>query len=58
MTNHKKEQLRLARLEASKEYQKKNKAKINEYQKLRRLKLKEEWILKEAERIKAEREEA
>lgn len=53
----KKEQLRLARLESKKLYQKLNKEKVNEYQRERRRKLKEEKILEEARRILEERGE-
>lgn len=53
----KKEQLRLARIESKRVYQKLHKEKVNEYQRERQRKLKEAKILEEAKRILEERGE-
>jgi hypothetical protein len=54
----KKERIRLAGIEAKKLYQRRHREKVNEYQRERRRKIKEERILEEARRIQAERDEA
>lgn len=48
---YKQNQSRLIQLEHSKSYQKRNKEKINEYQRNRRQKIRDQRILEEAKRI-------